>query len=92
MRRAVATSYSRGCGGWESEVVKPEIEQGETEIIFHHLYEAGASHEKKVRTVATPRVPQRNAPGGLRDVTGYAAWELGAVAAAEDERLFQSED
>ena len=73
-------------------MVKLEIEQGETEIIFHHLHEAGPSHGRKGRTVATPRVPQRNAPGGLRDVTGHAAWELGAIAAAEDERLFQSED
>ena len=73
-------------------MAKPEIEQRETEIIFHHLHEAGASREKKDRTVAVPRVPQPNAPGGLRDVTGYAAWELGAIAAAEDERLFQSED
>lgn len=70
----------------------PEIEQRETEIIFHHLHEAGASHEKTVRTAAAPRVPQPNAPGGLRDVAGYAAWELGAIAAAEDERLFQTED
>ena len=73
-------------------MARPEIEERETEIIFHHLREAGVSHEKKVRTVAVPRVPQPNAPGGLRDVAGYAAWELGAIAAAEDERLFQTED
>ena len=74
-------------------MAKPEIEERESEIIFHHLREAGASHEKKVRTtVAVPRVPKPNAPGGLRDVAGYAAWELGAIAAAEDERLFQTED
>ena len=72
-------------------MTKPEIEEKGAEIIFHHLHDAGASHGN-VRTTATPRVPQRNAPGGLRDVAGYAAWELGAIAAAEDERLFQSED
>ena len=70
----------------------PEIEETETEIIFHHLEDAGECRAEKVRTEATPRVPQPNAPGGLRDVTGYAAWELGAVAAAEDERLFRPED
>lgn len=73
-------------------MVTPEIVQTETEIIFHHLHDVGASGETTVRTTATPRTPQPNAPGDLRTVGGYAAWELGAIAAAEDQRLFQSDD
>ncbi len=70
----------------------PEIEQTETEVIFHHLHDVAASGEAAVRTMATPRTPQPNAPGDLRTVSGYAAWELGAIAAAEDQCLFQSDD
>lgn len=69
--------------------VRPEIERKGAEIIFHHLHMAGGPGRKKVRTVA-PRFAQANAPGGLRQVSDYMAWELGAVAAMEDERLFET--
>lgn len=73
-------------------MVKPEIEETETEIIFHHLHDVSGSPETVVRTAATPHTPQPKALGNLRDVSGFAAWELGAIAAAEDERLFQTDD
>lgn len=69
-----------------------EIEDTGTEIIFHHLHEASGSGRKKVRATSGPTFAQPNAPGGLRQVNDYEAWELGALAAAEDERLFGSDD
>ena len=71
-------------------MTKQEVEQTETEFIFHHLHDVGGSPDARVRVAATPRTPQPNAPGELRDVSGYAAWELGAIAAAEDESLFRT--
>ena len=68
-----------------------EIEGTGTEIIFRHLYEASGPGKRKVRAAPGPTFSQANAPGGLRQVQGYEAWELGALAAAEDERLFGSE-
>ena len=63
-----------------------EIEDTGTEIIFHHLHEASGSGRKKVRTTSGSTFAQPNAPGGLRQVSDYEAWELGAMAAAEDDR------
>ena len=71
---------------------RAEIEDTGTEIIFHHLHDASVAGRKKVRAAPGPTFAQSNAPGGLRQVDGYEAWELGALAAAEDERLFGSND
>ena len=68
----------------------PEIERKGTQIVFHHLHVAGGSGRRKVRATVAPRFAQANAPGGLRQISDYAAWELGAIAAMEDERLFEA--
>ena len=68
----------------------PEIEERGTEVIFHHLHESAGIGRKKVRIAAAPRFAERDAPGSLRDVAGYEACELGAIAALEDECLFQT--
>lgn len=69
---------------------QPEIERKGTQIVFHHLHVAGASGRKKVRTAVAPQLAQANAAGGLRQVSDHAAWELGTIAAMEDERLFEA--
>lgn len=70
---------------------QPEIERKGTQIVFHHLHVAGGSGRRKVRTTVAPRFAQANARGGLRDVSDNVAWELGAIAAMEDERLFEAD-
>ncbi|MDE0349428.1 MAG: hypothetical protein OXM56_06955 [Gammaproteobacteria bacterium] len=71
---------------------RPEIEETETEIIFHCLSDVGASGRREVRAASAPVFAQPNAPGGLRRVWHAGAWDLGAFAAMEDERLFGTED
>lgn len=62
-------------------------------MIFHDLHDVGGHGKRKVvRPNAAPEFTQANAPGGLRDVSGAEAWELGALAALEDERLFDNDE
>lgn len=68
---------------------QPEIERQGTALVFHHLYDTGSPGRKNVRT-AFLRFAQATAPKSLRQVSNVGAWELGAVAAMEDERLFET--
>ena len=69
---------------------EPEIEHDGSDVIFHHLRAAGRPRRIKVPTESS-LFAQPNAPGSLRRVSGHEAWELGALAAIEDERLFGTE-
>ena len=70
-----------------------EIEDKGDVVVFHHLHDSGSTGGPEVSvSPAAPQFAQANALGGLRKVSSYEAWELGAIAAIEDERLFGPDD